>query len=175
MYEEYKKDPESVHTSWRALFDNLDKDLPEEQAFASIVYVDVTVTLVVSHTCLNSSGQIVAPGPGGSQTDALKVSYWPVPSCDLTPGQVAKLIRAYQARGHRVATLDPLGISDADLDSRKEMLLDPGFYDLTEADMKRDFVVAPSPLFPGEEQNPSVLPLEEIIRRLKETYCENIG
>ncbi|MFO1496865.1 MAG: hypothetical protein U1G07_00455 [Verrucomicrobiota bacterium] len=77
--------------------------------------------------------------------------------------RVDQLIRVYRMRGHTIAQVDPLGRTRP---SPPE--LDPSFYGLSEADMDRKFscetLYAECPL-----------PLREILRRLRSTYCRFIG
>jgi 2-oxoglutarate dehydrogenase E1 component len=77
--------------------------------------------------------------------------------------RVDQLIRAYRVWGHMAALLDPLG--------RPRPVppeLDPAYYGLRTADLKRSFSCATI-------SGPSVLPLQTIIARLQETYCRSIG
>jgi 2-oxoglutarate dehydrogenase E1 component len=81
------------------------------------------------------------------------------------------LIRSYQIRGHRKATLDPLGRS---LDVTNERIIDltPEFYKFTQEDLNREFRL-PSTTFIGGGQHK--LTLKEILKRLNDVYCKNMG
>src|SRR3984957_8229358 len=74
------------------------------------------------------------------------------------------LIRAYRARGHMVAHLDPLGLE------KKESYpeLDPQTYGFTEEDYDR-------PIFIYDVLGLTYATLREIIERLRKTYCGTIG
>ncbi|VDI12303.1 2-oxoglutarate dehydrogenase E1 component [Mytilus galloprovincialis] len=86
--------------------------------------------------------------------------------------EVGKLIEAYQRRGHNIATLDPLGLLDADLDPEipKELLLSS--YHWEESDLERKFTLPTTTYIGGSETEK---PLKDIIERLKEVYCGHIG
>ncbi len=77
--------------------------------------------------------------------------------------RVEKLIRNYRVRGHRTAAVDPLGRTAIEVAE-----LDPAHHGLTEDHMDRLF-------YAGTLSEDSMLPLHEIIRRLRETYCRSIG
>jgi 2-oxoglutarate dehydrogenase E1 component len=77
--------------------------------------------------------------------------------------RVDRLIRDHLVRGHLVASIDPLGRPRPPLPE-----LEPSFWGFTEADLDRPFSTHG---MPGAD----VLPLREIIRRLRETYCRFIG
>lgn len=74
------------------------------------------------------------------------------------------LIRAYRARGHMLANLDPLGIT------KKEALpeLNPLTYGFREEDYDR-------PIFIYDVLGLSYATLRDILKRLKKTYCGTIG
>lgn len=77
--------------------------------------------------------------------------------------RVDQLIRAYRVRGHLMASLDPLNIPRP-----KVMELDPAYYGLTEADLRRTFSTVTI-------KGPDVLSLEQILEQLRATYCQSIG
>jgi len=87
MYVSWKEDPSSVHASWAAYFENLDKGQPSEEAFAAPPSLAGSTAL--------------APSPEA-------VSSVSSPSEDFP--RASLLIRAHQVRGHEMASLDPLGI-----------------------------------------------------------------
>ena len=77
--------------------------------------------------------------------------------------RVDSLIRSYRSRGHIIAEIDPL---------RQPKLqppeLDPSYHDLTAADLDRQFACA-------SMEPDRLLPLREILERLRSTYCRSIG
>eukprot|EP00043_Microstomoeca_roanoka_P016137 m.163883 g.163883 ORF g.163883 m.163883 type:complete len:1002 (+) comp16396_c8_seq1:253-3258(+) len=146
MYEAWKQDPNSVHASWRAFF-----------------------SLEESGT---GKGLSFTPPPGMNNATPVTTTAASMSLDDiLAHVKVERLIRAYEVRGHHLATLDPLGILDADLDSRVPPELELGYYNFTEKDLDREIVIAPRPLF----NNAMKLKLRDIISTLENTFCRNIG
>lgn len=100
----------------------------------------------------------------------------PAPPTSAAPGTqeiddhlyVQALVRAYQIRGNSLAKLDPLGINEADLDDSMtpELVLKPGL------DQNKVFQL---PLITKIGGPDKALPLHEIMRRLKNTYCGTMG
>lgn len=83
------------------------------------------------------------------------------------------LIRAYQVRGHHIANLDPLGISNADLNSAVPPELRLDYYGWTEADLDREIKLnsAILPRFVGHVPGDKMT-IGQIIDELKSMYCE---
>ena len=77
--------------------------------------------------------------------------------------RIDHLIRNYRVRGHRVAQVDPLGLRQQTMPE-----LDFRSYGFTEQDLDRQFSC-------GTLCRENVLPLREILRRLRNTYCRTIG
>ncbi|MCA9561647.1 MAG: 2-oxoglutarate dehydrogenase E1 component, partial [Myxococcales bacterium] len=77
--------------------------------------------------------------------------------------RVDQLVRAYRVRGHMIASLDPLGLAR---EPHPELELD--HYQLGDADLDERFSARTL-------SGPPVLPLREILDRLKRTYCGSIG
>ncbi|THZ58220.1 2-oxoglutarate dehydrogenase-like protein E1 component [Aureobasidium pullulans] len=160
MYMEWKRDPKSVHVSWQVYFRNMEKgDMPISQAFQPPPTI------------------VPAPeggAPGFSPTAAAGVG----DSSDLTNHlKVQLLVRAYQARGHHKAKIDPLGIrneaSQFGYSNPPELNLD--HYNFTETDMEQEFSLGPGilPRFATEGQNK--MKLKDIIAACERLYCGSYG
>ena len=81
------------------------------------------------------------------------------------------LVRAFQVNGHAMAQLDPLG-----LDARPVPIeLDPALYGFTEADLDREFFLGTWRMKGFLSEDNPVQTLRQILARLRETYCGNIG
>ena len=78
-------------------------------------------------------------------------------------GRVSALVNAFRVRGHLYASLDPLAQSQRPAD---ELMLER--YGL-------DKVGPDTPFSTGDMAGPATLPLHELVRRLRETYCRHIG
>ncbi|VDM38709.1 unnamed protein product [Toxocara canis] len=158
MYEQWRVDPSSVHASWAAYFQNVEKGLAPGQAYQpppTLMSAGMAAPVAVGATM-----SAIAPSAGASIkeiTDHLKVQL---------------LIRSYQTRGHNIADLDPLGINSADLDDTIPPELEPQFYGLTEQDLDREFILPMSTFIGGDKPS---LTLREIINRLKRIYCTHTG
>ncbi|MEQ1903281.1 MAG: 2-oxoglutarate dehydrogenase E1 component [Pirellulaceae bacterium] len=77
--------------------------------------------------------------------------------------RVDQLVRGFRVRGHLEARIDPLGIP-----RRQNRELDPAAYGFTKEDFTRRF--SARTISGSDEQT-----LEEIVAKLRETYCRSIG
>ncbi len=75
-----------------------------------------------------------------------------------------QLIRAYRARGHLIADLDPLGLKKTEYHPE----LDPAHYGFTDADKGKT-------IFINGVLGMEYATLDEILSALKQTYCGTIG
>ena len=91
----------------------------------------------------------------GSQPDALWLA--------RMQERVDQLVREYRVRGHLAAKVDPLGFARKTLPE-----LEPAAYGLTSEDLNRPFTVP-------DIQYTSGRTLNDIIDKLKKTYCRSIG
>jgi multifunctional 2-oxoglutarate metabolism enzyme len=78
--------------------------------------------------------------------------------------QVATMMRAYRARGHRIADVDPLSWREPSMPEE----LDPAFYGLTIWDLDREFRT-------GGLAGRTSLRLGELLGVLRDAYCRSIG
>ncbi len=149
LYEKYLVNPQSVDEEWREYFDKM-------QVLPGSTTKDVAHAPVVE-----SFIQRGKRGELGGQTRSLPVEH-------VAPErlQVAALllVTAYRISGSRWATVDPL----KRMPRPAQPELEPGFYDLTEADLEQT-VNAGS--FVGLDRTS----LRTLIQALRDTYCRNIG
>ncbi|KAF2770553.1 2-oxoglutarate dehydrogenase E1 component [Teratosphaeria nubilosa] len=158
MYMAWKHDPASVHVSWQAYFKNMESgEMPVSRAFTpppTIVPVGGVPTLSTT----------TAPGMGESSDvmDHLKVQL---------------LVRAYQARGHHKAKIDPLGIRNQTQNPQylnpKELEL--SHYNFSEADLDKEFALGPGILPRFKSDKRDKMTLREIIDACEKIYCGPIG
>jgi 2-oxoglutarate dehydrogenase E1 component len=144
LYENYLADAGSVPDEWRAYFDKL-------QVLPGGAAKDMAHAPVVESFALQAkTGTRRAATPG--DLDRKQVS-------------VIQLVAEYRFRGCLLADLDPLKRQQKPHIAE----LEPGYYDLTDADMDTVFNTG-SFIGPAEQA-----PLREIIRGLQETYCGSLG
>ncbi|KAI9619274.1 hypothetical protein H4Q26_011957 [Puccinia striiformis f. sp. tritici PST-130] len=90
--------------------------------------------------------------------------------------KIQLLVRAYQVRGHHMASLDPLNLSEADLESHRPPEMDLKHYGFDEnTDYEKEFSLGPGilPLFHTKDREK--MKLREIIDACKRIYCGHIG
>ncbi|XP_026751046.1 2-oxoglutarate dehydrogenase complex component E1 isoform X5 [Galleria mellonella] len=162
MYNSWLSDPNSVHASWDAFFRNATNGAQPGAAYTSPPNLapynknEVPLTALVP-----TSGGMSSISAGSPINEKIIDDHLAVQA----------IIRSYQIRGHHVAKLDPLQISNVVSGKNlREMIHNS--YRFDEADMDRVFKL-PSTTFIGEKEK--ALPLREILSRLEQAYCNNIG
>ncbi|KAF9351899.1 2-oxoglutarate dehydrogenase E1 component [Mortierella sp. AD094] len=151
MYASWLKDPTSVHLSWQIYFRNQSQGMSTSQSFQA-------------PPTIPSSGGVPTIVPGSQ-----------VGSSDVIDHlKVQLLVRAYQARGHHIARLDPLGVNEADLDFSSPRELDLSHYGFTNKDLDRTFSLGPG-ILPGYISTGTKQTLRDIVDHLKTIYCGSIG
>ena len=145
LYESYLEDPSAVAPEWRRYFDQL-QQLPGAPDVAHEPIRESFIKLVRTPRA-----------SGGPTASAVAVA-------EKQQVAVVALINAYRFLGSRQANVDPL----KRFEKPQVPELDPAHYGLTEADLNSVFHTGD---LAGAEQ----MPLREIIRALRETYCGTIG
>ena len=149
LYEQYLVHPGSVPEAWRDYFDRL-QQVPGSSA-KDVAHAPVVESFV----------QRAKRGELGGSPRTL-------PQEPVAPErlQVAALllVTAYRISGARWATVDPL----KRMPRPPQPELEPGFYDLTEADLEQ---VVNSGSYVGLDR----VSLRTLIQALRDTYCRNIG
>ncbi|WPH00252.1 2-oxoglutarate dehydrogenase, mitochondrial [Acrodontium crateriforme] len=162
MYMAWKDDPTSVHVSWQAYFKNMESgDMPISRAFVAPPTIVPTPTGGVPSPNFGA-GLGMQEGQGSDVMNHLKVQL---------------LVRAYQARGHHKADIDPLGIRNQSQDflysKPKELELE--HYNFTEKDMDQEFNLGPGILPRFKTEGREKMTLREIIEACEAIYCGSIG
>jgi len=86
---------------------------------------------------------------------------------------VQSVIRSYQTRGHHIAKLDPLHLSEVYLNKNySDQTIYHYFPPFADSDLDRVFKLPSTTLIGGKD---SALPLKEILARLENVYCRSIG
>lgn len=144
LYARYIDDVNSVDEHWRAWFDSLNGSSTEPDQDHSLVQEKIrkaALARVENSATQNEADQFA-----------------------LKQVAVLQLINAYRFRGHQIAHLDPLKLSN----SERPIELTLQNYHLDESDL--DTVFNAGSLFGVEQAK-----LKEIIERLEKTYCGSIG
>lgn len=160
MYMAWKKDPSSVHISWQTYFRNMEEgNMPISQAFQP------PPTLVPTPT-----GGVPSEMPG----EGMSLAAAPDVTNHL---KVQLLVRAYQARGHHKAKIDPLGIRGEveafGYSKPKELELD--HYGFTERDLDEEFNLGPGILPRFAVGGREKMTLREIVNACEKIYCGSYG
>ncbi len=153
LYSKFRNDPESVDTTWKDFFNNLNEDDysvlkdfggPEwKERPSSIIDKNYITKVIKSNANYNS--------------EEFRIS-------TLDSIRALRLIRAFRINGHLIADLDPLGISEREYPQE----LDYKSYGFKESDLEKEIFIDGSL---GLEKGK----LKNIIKILKETYSASIG
>ena len=149
LYESYLENPEAVTPEWRRYFDQMQQQPGGARDVAHAPVVESFIRLAKRRP--NGNGHAHAPTEAVASVEKKQVS-------------VLQLINAYRFLGVRHANVDPLKRFEKPIVPE----LDPAFYGLTEADMNLVFNS-------GSLVGPDQMPLREIVRAVKETYCGSVG
>jgi 2-oxoglutarate dehydrogenase E1 component len=162
MYMSWKQDPSSVHVSWQAYFKNMESgEMPVSRAFQAPPTI-VPSAQGAAAPASTSAVMAMSEGQGGDVMNHLKVQL---------------LVRAYQARGHHKAKIDPLNIRNQakGIGYDKPRELDLGVYNFTDADMDQKFSLGPGILPRFKNDNREAMTLREIIEACERLYCGPYG
>ena len=173
LYARYLANPNAVDAEWQAFFRSL-KDGQAEVAKAAN-----GPSWRRPNWPQRSQGELVAALTGDwdevekavgnkikakAQATGVELSPEHVQQATRDSIHALMLIRAYRARGHFHANLDPLGLEPRN----NEEDLDPRSYGFTEADMDR-------PIFLDKVLGLEFGTLREIFAILRRTYCQTLG
>ena len=151
LEDQFRADPQSVPASWASFLRQLDNgvtgaELSEMYSAAKSGHAPVASSYASSSSAVSSQ--------------TIQESM-----------RLLLLVRAYQVNGHSMASLDPL-----ELDAPKiPVELDPALYGFTENDLDREFFVGTWRMKGFLSEDNPVQTLSQILKRLRETYCGNIG
>lgn len=151
LYESYLDNPGSVPDKWRAYFDQL-QILPATDG--SEKTSDVAHAPIIESFAQRAKANAFLPRVAERDLSIARKQI-----------HVQSIIAAYRFLGARWADLDPLKRQERPAIPE----LEPGFYDLTEADLDTTFRA--DNLYFGQEQ----MTLREIIKGLRDTYCGTLG
>jgi 2-oxoglutarate dehydrogenase E1 component len=146
LYEAYLSDPAGVAPEWRRYFDQL-QQLPGAPD--------------VAHEPIRQSFVKLVKAPRTGNGHAATAS---VAAAEKKQVWVLQMANNYRRLGLRHANVDPL----KRFEKPAVPELDPAYYGLEESDMELVFNTAST-------FGPEQMPLREIVRALRETYCGSIG
>jgi 2-oxoglutarate dehydrogenase E1 component len=145
LYERYLRDPASVPAQWRSYFDGLGPRTPGEQPHEPVVEE------IAARARL--AGTAARPAQEASGASAKQAA-------------VSRLIQLWTNRGHLIAHLDPLGLTQRP----RPRVLALDYFGLTEADLGTEF-------FTGSRTDaiPKRMTLRDILAQLEYLYAGTIG
>src|SRR6201981_2024488 len=173
LYARYETDPKALDAAWQSFFQSLKDDRGDVERNAegpSWQRPDWPPLASDALTgALDAGWQETSAAVGGKLKRGAKTGGVELPPAEVERAPRASiralmLIRAYRARGHFHANLDPLGLEPP----KNEEELDPGSYGFREVDLDRRIFLD------------HVLGLEfgtvrEIVAILRRTYCQTLG
>jgi 2-oxoglutarate dehydrogenase E1 component len=176
LYARYEADPKAVDAQWQAFFAGLKDDAGDVAKNANgpswqrpdwppRPHSDLIAALDAGSLAEAGTGTgIAARVKGQAQARGVDLAAADVERATRDSVRALMLIRAYRARGHFHANLDPLGLEPA----KNEEELDPRTYGFGEADLERQIFLD------------GVLGLQfgtvrQIIAILRRTYCQTLG
>jgi 2-oxoglutarate dehydrogenase E1 component len=173
LYARYERDPKAVDAEWQAFFQSLKDDAvdvernargpswqrpgwpaPERSELISALDGDWAET----------SKALDAKVRAQAQTRGVDITSPEVERATRDSIRALMLIRAYRARGHFHANLDPLGLEAP----KNEEELDPRTYGFTDADLDR-------PIFLDKVLGLEFGTVNQIVGILRRTYCQTLG
>src|SRR5579864_4345940 len=149
LYEQYLRDPASLDAHWRAYFERMAPPKAGERSPGPI-----QAEIVARARSPRAPVAASVPAPGPSSDNAAKQA------------AVSRLIQIWTNRGHLVAKVDPLGLTQRP----RPRVLDLGYFGLSEGDLDTEF-------FTGSRSGavPKRMKLRDILAQLEFIYAGTIG
>jgi 2-oxoglutarate dehydrogenase E1 component len=173
LYARYEADPKAVDAEWQSFFQSLKDDARDVEKNARGPSWQRPGWPVPERSDLVSALDGDWAQTGKALGDKVKAQAQ-TRGVDITSAEVERatrdsiralmLIRAYRARGHFHANLDPLGLEAP----KAEEELDPRTYGFTDADLDR-------PIFLDKVLGLEFGTVRQIIGILRRTYCQTLG
>ena len=168
----YEANPASVDAEWRAFFEGLKDDRADVIKGASgpswqrpnLQHANGELIAALTGDWSEVEKTVGDKIKGKAQAKGVEISAAEVQQATRDSIHALMLIRAYRARGHFHAKLDPLGLEP----EKNEEELDPRSYGFTEADLDRK-------IFLDKVLGLEFATLREITAILRRTYCQTLG
>jgi 2-oxoglutarate dehydrogenase E1 component len=164
LYEHYETDPQAVDPEWQSFFKSLKDDARDVAENARAPSWRRPGWPPVDGEWAETGKALGAKVQARAQTKGVELSSAEVERATRDSIRALMLIRAYRARGHFHAKLDPLGLEPP----QNEEELEPSTYGFTEADFDR-------PIFLDNVLGLEFGTLRQIIGILQRTYCQTLG
>ena len=147
LYEQYLSDPTSVSAAWREYFARMPQPTGPERSHRAI-----QDAIAERAQAARQVGVAVAAALDGDAS--------------AKQGAVSRLVQIYANRGHLIAKLDPLNLTQRE----RPKVLDLSYFGLTDGDLD-------TPFFTGSRVGnvPGRATLREIIATLEHVYCGSVG
>ncbi len=173
LFARYEVDPNAVDAEWQAFFKSLKDDsgraprpaqTPSWQRPNWPIQPSDDLTSALDSHWPEVEKKVGERLKSGAQTRGVEISSADVQEATRDSVHALMLIRAYRARGHLHANLDPLGLEPP----RSHDELDPRSYGFSEADYDR-------PIFLDYVLGLEFGTLRQIVAILERTYCQTLG
>jgi 2-oxoglutarate dehydrogenase E1 component len=173
LYARYEADPTAVDAQWQAFFAGLkddSRDVAKNAGGPSWQRPDWPplprgdLIAALDGGLVEAGARVAAKVKGEAQVRGVDLAAADVERATRDSVRALMLIRAYRARGHFHANLDPLGLEPP----KNEEELDPRTYGFGEADLDR-------PIFLDRVLGIEFGTLRQIIAILRRTYCQTLG
>jgi 2-oxoglutarate dehydrogenase E1 component len=172
LHARYEADANSVDAEWRAFFESLKDDRRDVERGASgpswrqprLSHANGELVAALTGDWTEVERTVGDKIKAKAQAKGVEISAADVQQATRDSVRALMLIRAYRARGHFHAKLDPLGLEL----EKSEHELDPSSYGFTEADFDRR-------IFLDHVLGLEFATLREIIAIVRRTYCQTLG
>jgi len=164
LYARYETDPQAVDAEWQSFFKSLKDDARDVAENARAPSWRRPGWPPLDGEWAETGKALGVKVQARAQTKGVELSSAEVERATRDSIRALMLIRAYRARGHFHAKLDPLGLEPP----QNEEELEPSTYGFTEADFDR-------PIFLDNVLGLEFGTLRQIIGILQRTYCQTLG
>jgi 2-oxoglutarate dehydrogenase E1 component len=173
LYARYEVDPKAVDAEWQSFFQSLKDnaaDVAKNARGASWGRPDWPplpggdLVAALDGNWAEAGANVVTKVKAQAQSRGVDLSAADIERATRDSVRALMLIRAYRARGHFHANLDPLGLEPP----KNEEELDPRTYGFGEADLDR-------PIFLDKVLGLEFGTIHQIVAILRRTYCQTLG
>jgi 2-oxoglutarate dehydrogenase E1 component len=170
LYARYEADPKSVDAEWQTFFQSLKDNSADVErnargpSWGRSDWPPLPGGDLVAALDGNWTESLGVKVKAQAQSRGVDISSAEVERATRDSVRALMLIRAYRARGHFHANLDPLGLEP----QKNEEELDPRTYGFSDADLDR-------PIFLDKVLGLEFGTIRQIVTILRRTYCQTLG